>query len=140
VDTIALTGWQRPVLGHEHDLRRFCQAFRALPAGEPRPFDGTVEIVTCEARDEANAAKDDPRTAGDTLWVRWFGDRLAIVNDAPVPRTARIRLRTPFPSGERLRDAATGAVFSPSASSDRPEFVIDLEMYDLRTLVPVRSD
>ena len=37
-DTIVLTGWERPVLGHEHDLRRFCQAVRALPIVEPEPL------------------------------------------------------------------------------------------------------
>jgi len=117
VDTMAFMGWERPILGHEHDLRRFCQAFRALPAVEPKPFDGKVE------------------PSSETLWIRWFGDRLAVLNDAKQARKVVIRLARPIGANQRLRDVGTDRVVLPAPGGERRRFELHLEMFDLRALV-----
>ncbi len=117
VDTMAFMGWERPILGHEHDLRRFCQAFRALPAVEPRAFDGKVE------------------PSSDTLWVRWFGERLAVLNDSKQACEAVIALKRPVEPAQQLRDVTTGHVLLPTPDGDRQTFKMHLEMFDLRALV-----
>jgi hypothetical protein len=125
VDTMVLLGWERPTLGHEHDLRRFAQAFRALPAVAPRPFDGRVAIV------------DGPRNEADTLAVAWYADRLGLVNDAPYARTVRITLAKPLPAGRTLRDTATGEALIDADTDERNTFELHLLPYDVRTLTPV---
>jgi len=87
VHTIALMGWARASIGHEAALRRWCRAFRALPAVAPRPFEGRVE------------------PADTAVYVRRFGPRLCVLNDSMRPRT--VRLTWDKPPG-KLTDLSTG--------------------------------
>jgi len=60
-DIQALFGWERALLGHESDLRRYTRALRSLPITAPEEFDGTF--------------------ASDGLvWVRRFGPMLAVAD------------------------------------------------------------
>ncbi len=112
-EMIVLNGWERPVLGHEHSLRAMAQAYRALPAQAP------LAVVE----------------AGGGLQIARYGDRLALIHHARGNRTVRIPLNPPLPKGQRLRDAATQEIFLDVDSSQRDAFTIDLQGYDLRTLV-----
>jgi hypothetical protein len=114
-DTIVINGWQRPVMGHEHDLRRFCQAVRALPVGESKPL--------------AVSPKDRKITASR------FGDRIGVINDRPQPAAVSVTLDQPLPAGKQLRDVASGQVLIDKSTANRGAFVIDLEDYDVRTVV-----
>jgi hypothetical protein len=71
--------WERGIGGWEHLMRRFAAAFRSLPVAEPRRFEGAVEVSSGP-------------TADETLWVAWYADRLAVLNDHPAPRCIRLRL------------------------------------------------
>jgi hypothetical protein len=114
-DTMVLTGWQRPNLGHEHDLRRFAQAMRALPATDPRP----VKTVPADAKIAAG----------------WYGDRLGIINDRPQPVKVRITLEKPLAPGKKLVDVANGNVLIEGDADQRSSFRINLLEYEIRTLV-----
>ncbi len=117
-DTLVFTGWQRPTLGHEHDLRRFCQAVRALPAAEPRPL--TTE------------------PAHRRILAAWYGNRIGVIHDRPEPVAVRVHLDKPLDPGVQLRDAATDKIVIPPDGGERATFTLDVEAYDLRTLIPER--
>lgn len=113
VHTIAFMGWARASIGHEAALRRWCRAFRALPAVPPRPFGGRVE-------------PDDPR-----VWVRRFGPRLCVLNDSPKPAT--VRLTFPGAPG-RVVDLAPGRAVPLARGAGGWAVTLDLDAYDLRAL------
>jgi hypothetical protein len=117
VDLIALMGWERPTLGHEHDLREFSQAFRALPKVASRPFDGQVKPV-------------NPK-----LWVRWFTDRLAVLNDSENPEEVTLTFKEPLPEGAKLVDVARGVQNVVVGDDNKIQVSLDLEPWSLRTLV-----
>ena len=114
-DTIVLNGWQRPVLGHEHDLRQFAQAMRALPIAEPKP------LKTAPAGPKISAAR--------------YGDRLGVINDQNEPVRLTITLDKPLAAGKRLCDVANGQILIDSDAPRRSSFRIDLLKYEVRTLV-----
>lgn len=116
VDTISLMGWERPILAHEHDLRSFAQAYRALPNVAPRDFDGTVE-------------PDFP-----DVWVRWFGDRLAVLNDSGTARAITLRFPAFVPLNAEVVDVASGRVLIPRNQLPRLALTLELEPWSLRTL------
>jgi hypothetical protein len=113
--TIVLNGWERPVLGHEHDLRGFAQAFRALPLAVPE------------------ALSIEPVQPG--LSAALYGDRIGVVNHAPNPVEARVTLRTPLPVGARLKDVSTGRIVVGLRDIERTVLHLSLDDWDLRTLV-----
>lgn len=117
-DTLVLNGWIRPVMGHEHGLRRFGQAMRALPVADPSP------LQTSPASDRITAA--------------WYDDRIGIINDTPDHVRVTVTLDRSLPDGKQLRDVATGHVPIPARARARDRFELDLEPYDLRTLVMER--
>jgi len=119
-DTIVLTGWERPVLGHEHDLRRFCQAVRALPAEKPQPLATTPR---------------DPK-----IVAARYGDRIGVINDTPKPTAVTVTLDKPIPAGKQLRDTATGKVVIAADATKRDTFTIETESYDVRTLLTEPPD
>jgi len=114
-DTLVLTGWERPVLGHEHDLRGFAQAFRALPTVVPDAL--SIEPI----RPGLSAAR--------------YGDRIGVVNHTPNPVDVRITLRTPLSDGARWVDVSTGRIVVGPRDSDRTVLHLSLDDWDLRTLV-----
>jgi len=109
--------WHRATRGIDIELREFARAYRGLPAVEPRPFDGTCE------------PKGDER-----LWIRWFDDRLAVVNDSGQPRT--VTLTIPSRDGKEVFDLATcRTVGVREEGKEQLSCTLDLRAYDLRTLV-----
>ncbi len=111
--------WHRATLGRELQLREFARAFRGLPAVAPRPFDGRVKP-----------------TPDERLWVRWLGDRLAIVNDRPSPQDIELDIPKPLPAGWRVRELATNTTPVPPSPQARSNTTVALHMraYDLRVL------
>ncbi len=108
--------WHRATTGIGVGLRQFARAYRALPAVEPRPFDG-----------QCDPAPDE------RLWIRWFGGRLAVLNDSPKPCT--VKLTIPGRKGNHVFDLATcRTVGKRSAAGDPLRCTLDLRAYDLRTL------
>jgi hypothetical protein len=90
-DTITWLGWNRPTIGHEAELRKFAQAFRALPVVDPLPFVrsiGPAEVV-----------------------ARWHSNRLAVISDSPA-RT--ITLRNAIPAGGTLVDVVPAGTSRPT--------------------------
>ena len=99
------------------ELRQFARAWRGLPAVAPEPFDGR-----CRPRPD------------ERLWIRWFGDRLAVLNDSPQPRTVSLTL--PSRKGRRVYDLATCRVVGKRGwLTRRLRATLRLRPYDLRTLV-----
>ncbi|MBI2302854.1 MAG: hypothetical protein HYU66_28440 [Armatimonadetes bacterium] len=80
--TLNLFSWERGTYGHEHDLRQFARAFRSLPRGDGVDASGSVVA------------------GGKGLWVRRFGDRLAVANSGGAAET--VKLRWPGPAGKPL--------------------------------------
>lgn len=117
VDLIALMGWERPTLDHEHDLREFSQAFRALPKVVSRPFEGQVE------------------PANPNLWVRWFADRLAVVNDSQDAEKVTLTFKQPFPEGAKLVDVARGVQPVVVGDDNQAQVTLSLEPWSLRTFL-----
>jgi len=113
VDTLVLMGWERPILGHENDLRKFAIAFRALPKVDPVDFDGTISPSTSE------------------VWVKWFGNRLAVLNDSSQSRTITLTFNEPVPEGEELVDVVSGKVLLSATDTQRQVLTIDAEPWSL---------
>jgi len=113
-DTLVLTGWERPTLGHEHDLRAFAAAMRALPVVKPEP----LEVVD----------------GGKGVTAGWYGDRLGAINATDRARRVTIRLDKPLAAGVWLRDATIGAEVAYDAISRR-EVILEMEPWSLRTLI-----
>jgi len=114
---IIFYNWHRATTGIDLELRDFARAYRGLPAVEPRPFDGSC------------APEPDQR-----LWIRWFDDRLAVVNDSPQPRT--IELAIPNRDGNQVFDLAACRTVGRRQQPTGPLCCkVHLRAYDLRTLV-----
>ena len=114
--TLALFSWERGSEGHEGELRRFCRAFRALPAVAPAPFAGKVSVSAGPAADE-------------TLWVRRFSGRIALVNESRSPRTVRLALDVP--AGRGVYEYASQRRLS---GAGKVVVTVDLDAFDLRVV------
>jgi len=121
---IVLYNWFRATLGRELLLREFCRGFLALPAVPPKPFEWEVD------------PKPDER-----LWIRWFGDRLCVVNDARRSLTVKLTIPKTLPKGYRLVDLATNETLLVAEKGPlRPMRVsLRLRPFDLRTLAVMQS-
>jgi hypothetical protein len=117
-DTMTWLGWNRPTLGHEHDLRKFAQAFRALPAVEPVAFAGTI-------------APDLP----EVVVARWYGNRLCVINDSPLSRTITLHFSRAIEAGESLRDVVTGRWLVAADSEERSLVSFEAEGFSLNTFL-----
>jgi len=117
VNLIALLGWERPTLGHEHDLREFAQAYRALPDTEPEPFEGTV-------------SPSQPAVS-----VRRYGDRVGVINDSAETRKVTLTWNKAWPEGAKLVDVARGQLEATAAEDGKPSVTLALEPWSLRTLI-----
>ncbi len=117
-DTITWLGWNRPTLGHEADLRKFAQAFRALPAVAPTPFDGTVSP-----------------SLPDEVAVRWHRNRLAVINDSATARTITLNFAGPVPEGQTLTDVVTGRLLMSATDPVRTSASFQAEAYSLNVFL-----
>jgi hypothetical protein len=117
-DTMTWLGWDRPTLGHEADIRKFAQAFRALPAVAPAPFDGTVSP-----------------SLPDEVVVRWYRNRLAVINDSATARTITLNSAGPFPDGETLTDVVTGRLLLSASNPVRTTASFQAEAYSLNVFI-----
>ncbi|MHC4442847.1 MAG: hypothetical protein ACYTA5_09650 [Planctomycetota bacterium] len=115
-DTMTFLGWNRPTLGHEIDLRKFACAFRALPAVEPVPFDGTIDPVM------------------DEVVARWHANRLAVINDTNVARTITLNFNTPVSAGYELLNVITGHVLITAHAAQRSMATLAAGAYSLNVL------
>jgi PKD repeat protein len=116
-DTITWLGWNRPTLGHEADLRKFAQAFRALPAVSPTSFNGTIDPSMNE------------------VVARWYDDRLAVINDTNAARTLTLNLAQPVPAGYELADVVNGRKLITASQSERQHLSFSAEAYSLTTFL-----
>ncbi len=120
-DTMTWLGWERPTLANEPELRKFAQAFRALPTVDPIAFDGTVEPATVE------------------VVARWHGDRLAVINDSEVARTITLHFSEPVPVGDELVDVVTGRKLVSESQLERQDVSFEAEAYSLNTFLYVEG-
>ncbi len=116
-DTMTWLGWYRPTLGHEADLRKFAQAFRALPAVAPEAFQGTVEPAMTQ------------------VVARWYRDRLAVINDTNIARTITLHFAAPLPMGDELTDVVTGRKLVSADQFERQNVSFNAEAYSLNTFL-----
>ncbi len=112
---VQFPGIRIPDLGHEHDLRRFAQAFRALPVAEPKRL------------------QTEPESSD--LYAALIGDRVAVVNHSPKPLTVTVRLDQPVPPGNQLVDVSTNRDVIDRMTPQRQSFVVSIDDWDLRTFV-----
>ncbi len=120
--------WFRGSYGHEADLREWARAYRALPAVAPRDFEGEVT----------------PEPPDERLWVKWFRDRLAVLNDSAEPREVTLEVRPPHEGVTKVFDANTSRAVEMTRARGRLRVTISLRPYDLRSLLflpeAVRND
>lgn len=116
--TLNLFSWERGSFGHEHDLRMFSRAFRALPVGEGQ--DATALIQ------------------GDAhgLWVRRFSSRIAVLNNTGRPRTVKLRYAPELPAGSDLVEFGASEIIVAQAATARTNLPVELPLkaYELRVL------
>ncbi|HIE52305.1 MAG TPA: hypothetical protein EYP85_11150 [Armatimonadetes bacterium] len=68
--------------------------------------------------------------------MKWFADRLALVNDHPLPVTVRLSgLKPPAQRGEKWVDLATNETVAVGEPAPRGEVTLTLRPYDLRVLI-----
>ena len=120
---VTFFNWFRATIGREFEVREFCRAFRALPAVDPRDFDGSIEAEPMDER----------------LWVKWFGDRLAVVNDAGYERDVTLSIPLAEPNDVSVVDAAFNHPIETRTQRRTLSVRLSLRQFDLRTLVFVRQ-
>lgn len=113
---ISFYNWYAGSIGHEIELRRFIRAYRALPALSPKDFEGEI-------------FPRDPR-----LVARWYGDRLAIINDTDKPQKVRITFPKAFAMGTHITDLGNGVELSQFVGRTKTRVEISLDAWDLATL------
>lgn len=134
VQRIAYMGWERASIGHEHDLRRFARSFRSLPAVDPKPFDGKVEVLKAWGalpKDKIPAGYEKPEPS--VLSVNWFDDKLAVVNDSFEHKVIRLTVPRSMAKGASLVDLGAGMPVAVAESAvDEMVFETELEPFDLQ--------
>lgn len=111
--------WFRGSYGHEADLREWARAFRALPAVTPRDFEGRAT----------------PQSDDEHLWIRWFGPRLAVLNDGPEARDVTLDIPPPHKGVNEVFDANTCRAVPMTMAGDSLRVRLALRPYDLRPLI-----
>lgn len=117
--TLALFSWERGSEGHEGELRRFCRAYRAMPAVTPKPFAGQIDIASGPTTD-------------DTLWVRQVGSRVALINENEQSRVVVVTMQVP--AGKAIYDYASQRRLTKPGKARRAVIELGLDAYDLRVL------
>ena len=134
--TMAVFSWERGSTGHEHDLRRFARAYRALAYVEPREFRGQCRIVSESPQlPPAEPISDKPQPMrtpyrSTRLWVKWFGDRLAVLNATDAERVVELTFDGPWAQEREVVELSTGAKVRVQGARAR----LHLRPYDLRVL------
>ena len=132
VASMTFMGWERPSAGHEQVMRRFARAFRAIPMTEPKEFDGKVEILSSGEdkmpKPESPNGDRYARAANGPVWVKWYGSRLAVMNDASFVQEIRLTLANPLGAGQCLFEYGAGRVVAKSGGEIR----VPLAPHDLR--------
>jgi len=136
---INLFSWERGSFAHEHDLRAFARAFRALPMAPGEDASRHVQLVKparIQPTGTRATGKPEAPTApeGEGLWARWFGDRLALCNFSPSEVTVRVTWPGALGEGQELVEAA-GLALLAVGPRDSVELKLTLAPYELRTLV-----
>ncbi len=108
--------WYPGTIGHETELRRFIRSYRGLPAVPAKDFEGEI-------------TPHDPH-----LVARWFGDKLAIINDSPTPRTVRLTFPRVLTFGTRITNLATGLEIDKFTGKTKTRLTVELDAWDLVTL------
>lgn len=108
--------WYPGTIGHEIELRRFIRSYRGLPAVAAKEFEGEV-------------MPRDPK-----LVARWFGNKLAIINDSPKARTVRLTFPRVLSFGTRITNLGTGQELAKFAGKTKTRVEVELEGWDLVTL------
>ena len=103
-------------VGHEMMLRGFARAFRALPAVPPQDFDGDIW---------ANRRN---------IWVRTFGDSIAVINPTRRSQQVRLTLNETLPANTQVIDVTTGERVEMMRGRGRARLILNTDAYDLRTL------
>jgi hypothetical protein len=144
---INLFSWERGTFAHEHSLRSFARAFRALPAERGQDATQYVQLVTpVTIKPSGTRASREPQPPsapeGEGVWARWFpgapsaesGARLALCNFSPVPITVRITWPNALRQGEQLVEAAR-MVLLRTGPAKTATFDLSLQPYELRTVI-----
>lgn len=135
VERVVFMGWERAVSGHEHDLRRFARAFRAIPRVEPKDFDGEIKVVSEGPQvPESELPEGYKKPEADVLWAKWYGDRLVIANDAFCSRKVCLSLSRPLKQGEAVLDHGSGQSVHVAEKPGQAKLELDLRPFDLRVL------
>jgi len=119
--TLVMFSWERGTQGNEARLRRFVRAYRALPAVAGKAFGGNVDRL-------------DEGSMRQRLWLRWFADRLAVLNDSPEAFRLRVTIPKGKATGNCLVDYATQRVLWTGHPGDDVTVELEMEPYDLRAL------
>lgn len=135
VDRIAFMGWERACAGHEHDMRRFSRAYRAVPVAEPEEFTGKIEVLSNGPQvpvDKLPQGYVKPEM--DVLWAKWFGGRLAVVNDAFCGHEVRVALDRPLKKGQALVEYGSGNIVYRASADGKPTLTLSLHPFDIQVL------
>lgn len=130
VGTMAYMGWERASIGHEHELRRWARTFLAIPYVSPRDFDGIVEVLSVTP-----GAKYLKPEVPD-IWVKWFDNRLVVLNDTGDCKSLRLTIPKPLPKGSCVFDFAAKRILLTAPKKPTNKIVLDIELFehDLHTL------
>lgn len=135
VDRIAFMGWERACAGHEHDIRRFARAFRAIPKGDPSDFRGKLDVLSNGPQvpeDELPYGYKKPEP--DVLQAAWYGDKLTIINDTFCSRQLRVTLDRPIKKGESVIEHGSGNVIYTATADGIAQFTMNMSPFDLQVL------
>ncbi|MFP3903003.1 MAG: hypothetical protein ACLFWB_02055, partial [Armatimonadota bacterium] len=102
--------------GRELMLRPFIRAFRGLTREKPRELNGDVWPVN------------------KGIWVRMFGDSIAVINPTADAREVRITFEEQFPMNTEIVDMATGQRIRMLRGRKISRVVVQTQPYELRTL------
>jgi len=134
---LVLSSWERGTFGHEHDLRAFVRCFRALPYAAPREYTASIHDSVTPAPEAPAILNERERPPEGELWIRWFGERLAILNDGRDARQVTLYWPRPLPMGFRIVDLATmqTLVDAEETSVRQPALTVSLRAFDLHTVL-----
>jgi len=101
----------------ETEIRKFAQAFRALPAVASTPFNGTIEPAMPE------------------VVARWHDDRLAVIKRYEQRAKHNLHFAEALPFGQRLVDVVTRTRVDLGSQAERQNVTLTTEAYSLTTFL-----
>lgn len=102
--------------GRELLLREFIRSFRALPDVEATEFECEIWPMN------------------EDIWVRRFGDTLAVINPTAEPQEVRITFEDQLPLNTHVIDKGTGQKARMLRGKKISRIIVQTEPYDLKTL------